>query len=91
MYSSMLTGCGTGTICEDAKKDSAFCNRCNFNHLSYKCGSYTPLIGVGDGGQTTYKDGEMCVTDPVKIYTGDGRNYTGKNTVRYITERHGVN
>ena len=79
-------GCGSGTVCNAADSSNAFCNRCNFNRNTNKCGSFTPssthsitdtttTIGESSGAGAE----EKCLSEPTRIYSGLDFSFVGKN------------
>ena len=77
-------GCGSGVVCTISQASTAFCNRCNFAHTSLKCGSYDPRQTVLHkySPVTEDLDEDMCVTESIKIYTGNEFTFTGKTNTK---------
>ncbi len=84
VYPPVLSpGCGSGVICPAPQSLAAFCNRCNFNRATRKCGSYRPDDVAAARAEISAdvvltQEGELCLTEAVTIYTGNDLTYTGK-------------
>ena len=77
-------GCGSGVVCTISQASTAFCNRCNFAHTSFKCGSYDPRQTVLHkySPVTEDLDEDRCLTESIKIYTGNEFTFTGKTDTK---------
>jgi len=75
-----VSGCGSGVICPVEQEGTAYCNRCNFDQSSYKCGSYTTKKSESSSyspRSDLMNDEKLCETVPVKVYTGMDLQYSG--------------
>ena len=90
--SSVYLGCGSSTVCPAMDSPSAYCDSCEFDGASQRCRSYVPKSTVDTQDQidvTDKQSPELCLTEPVKIYSGTGFNFTGDDVLqlkRYFNE-----
>ena len=74
----MFSGCGDGNTCTLDQSETAYCDKCDFQKSTEKCGTVTgyhgdfvlpPLPNPTDN----------CVVDNQIIYSGMDLKYMGKN------------
>ncbi|ELU01149.1 hypothetical protein CAPTEDRAFT_219707 [Capitella teleta] len=73
--SDMESGCGMGTVCPRSEAASAFCDSCDFNQATTKCGSYVQQITL-QKYISTERSSDLCLTEPMKVYQGQLTSYT---------------
>ena len=79
----LFADCGSGVICplDNGNDMSSMCNRCNFDRTTHRCGSYpsnqVDTMATLISGDTEDSE-ELCLTEPVKIYTGEELMFLGK-------------
>lgn len=76
-------------MCPLSLSGSAYCDRCDFNPSTKKCGSVsadkltsppaTPTVNPGDA--------DLCWTQPTVVYRGLDRTYSGKIYNNYLLSK----
>lgn len=84
------TGCGSGTVCSTSQSDTAFCDQCNFDRKRNQCTSFSPLLSAQKlntsagslpiDSPTKNSTDQICLSDPVKVYSGNALSFNGTNT-----------
>jgi hypothetical protein len=73
-------------VCPFSQAASAFCDRCDFNQATSKCGSYVPQLALQDYISTEHTS-DLCLTEPMKVYQGKLTSFTDTG-LRPYTEYH---
>ncbi|XP_048258912.1 usherin-like [Haliotis rufescens] len=85
--SNTTTGCGMGAVCSVNQRNTAFCDRCDFDHSTSSCGS---VSGYHVSTTTATTPAESCSTAVDKVSSSLNLTYTDTGLSPYSDYEYSV-